>query len=280
MRANSAVVVGILALSSAVACVATEDDSGAHTADGMAPAAGAEPFGANGQASEPGVLVYEHAYSETGRFAVYEHTGGILQAVVTGSESDSNELGATAIWKETFAEVVRTLSPEVEAPDVLKPLDARLSDYRRTVASLTPNGAPPLPLVSSPVVEKSYQWFLDNVCRKFVVSSSWEHLPWGCWYSGPVHYLTTSVGYNNHPFAHQNSDRVYALNDSSHTTWVYICEDGGSWCSGNIQLNPGYWGWMYWTVPPFTNDYYGVILTSGGSGALGITIHYAVPIIK
>lgn len=278
-------VVSILGLSTVLACGAAEEAGQyeVYTEGANSPSASAGPLPPPGaEVQESGVLVFEHAYSDTGRFSIYEHRGGLLQAAVTGSSQDSPDRGADAIWDETFTGIFKKLAPDLEVPDALAALDMRLADYRQSIDASSLERSPLAEPGHSTAVEKSYQWFLDNVCKTFN-GSSWQYIPWGCWYSGPVQYVETSVGYNNHQYSDQVNDRVYALNDSTDTTNLWICKKPGhSWCSSSVQLPPnGGWGWMHWYVPPFTNDYYGTMNTQlGYQGALGITIHRAIPLIK
>lgn len=278
-------VISILGLSTVLACGAAEGDGPyeAYPEGAESSSPSAEPVPPpEAEVHESGRLVFEHAYSETGRFTIYEHRNGLLQAAVTGSRQDSPDLGADAIWNDTFTGIFEKLSPNTDIPDVLAALDVRLVDYREGIAASTPE-RPPLPEPdTSRTVAKSYQWFETNVCKTFNTSSDWKYKPWGCWYSGPVQRIETSVGYNNHAFSDRANDRVYALNDSIDTTNLWICKKPpNSWCSSSVQINPnGGWGWMHWFVPPFTNSYYGTMNTQlGYQGALGITIHYAEPII-
>ncbi len=234
--------------------------------------------------SPEGHILWEKAFAETGKLTIYESDSGALFQSLTwdnaqASAAVDHEAAARATGEESLRGAFAALWPETSVPGLIDELDSRIAQQRMNLledATLLGLSAPEE--APGEFVPKSYQSFLDNVCTDHWPGSTWKWVAWGCWYQGPVSSRTTSTGYNNHSNNWAQPDRIYAQNDASTTARVRVCEVGSS-CSSYGTLSAGYWGYFYWYTPLYTNNWYGQIYLTSGSGALGITIHYPVEVI-
>ena len=242
-----------------------------------------EPGSAVSNAQAPagvaGGVVFEHAYSETGRFMVLEYDDGMLGYIVTGKTGlDDADRGVQAMQEPSVVETFTALTPGQEVPERLLALNDRIVELqaqRKSASELQPLVPELLAPAQDMLQEKSYSSFLNNVCKEFPTSSWYSYFPWGCWYSGPTYNLFTDFGYNSHYYSSSLPDRIYVQNDGPVVGIVGV--------TSNFHLKEGYyttigawnWGAAAWFTPP---NWRGVIWgdeDEEDNTALGITIHYA-----
>jgi hypothetical protein len=257
-------------------------------------------------------VIFEHAFSETGRFRVYESEGGggiqpgDLHLSVTARADDelARQLMTRNPSTDLPVDVFAALSPDTQVPAELRVLSERAA--RQKAAELKAANLPPFgdgALVDASdhdhadpgaLVEKSSSFFWNTVC------------PDQGWYtSAQCHYETDEGlgkfricvhdweasdncppgvaydhGYNEHWQSTSLPDRLYAWNETHSDTRVFIRLVGTSDSSSSFSLLPGYWGHGYWWYYP------GGALGSAIKGRMkdnqdsiddyagGLTIHY------
>lgn len=223
-----------------------------------------------------GAVVYEHAYSETGRLTVFESELGLLYFGVTGKDGvdQPNLTGDATSLRETF----QLLSPGRPVPSEVLELSRRL-DAQEPLADAhelpgRAGAASPVEVSAvtseSELVPKSLTHFNNVVCQPH---SGWLHVE--CMYFGQ-RTVFGSYGYNDSIGAREGFlDRAYGKNDGTVTATLTICDRTNRCLTPGVQLSPGgYWGYGNWAVATGTDNWRARIrMNSDAAGSLGLTRH-------
>jgi hypothetical protein len=216
-------------------------------------------------------IVYEVAFSDTGRLSVVRGQDGVLSVNVTGAiGADDDAVGARAIGKSTLEEVYLALMPnEADVPAPLASLSKEFKAQQDEALALAAGRASEqLPTVEQQAARGVAKDFWSQACQTFVESGvTWVPLECrlnSCNAVSLPCYAETSWALMG------TNDRSYAWNATNYSAYHGTTGPGGSHVVPRYTWQWGWWGGSYSNANAWVSHDF---LATNSAGQMGITVH-------